>query len=460
MSESLESAPPPRPKHDPFAALRQISFVLYSLNRIGATIGMAMMQAILAWHVYDVSGSVLNLGFLGLVRFGPSLAMSMIGGAVADTYDRRMVMIASRSVPFAGAALLAVATTGGWVTVPLIFTLSAMMGIAMAFEGPARVALLPAIVKPETFENAVTVSNTMQKLAQTTGPALAGGIIALAGTGASYMAFCVVTLISIPPLLFLRYKHDSSGRKGVSIAAIKEGISFVARRQVLLGAMTLDMFAVIFGGAEALLPVYAADILHTGPAGYGILRTAMQVGAFAMSFVMVMRRPVRQTGRALIYTVIVYGIFTIVFGLARDYMLAIVVYALIGAADQVSVVMRQTTIQLSTPDALRGRVSSVNQVFVGASSQIGAMRAGFVAAVTGATFAVVSGGIGAIVVAALIAWRMPQLFNYEIPRYDPDHEPPAEAGGDGAPPGAAVGTGASGPGDGNPDAPAAPPGRR
>ena len=184
--------------------------------------------------------------------------------------------------------------------------------------------------------------------------------------------------------------------------------------------MALDMFAVIFGGAQALLPIYAVDILHAGSTGYGVLQSSMQVGAFGMSAVLVMRPPIHKTGRALIYTVVVYGLITVAFGFSHVYVLSVILYALIGAADQISVVMRQTTIQMATPDELRGRVSSVNQVFVGASSQIGGMRAGFVAAlvggVGGATFAVVSGGIGAVLVAALIAWRMPQLFSYEIPR--------------------------------------------
>jgi MFS family permease len=358
--------------------------------------------------------------------------MSLIGGAAADAYDRRVIMVLAKIVPFTCAVILATATLGGWVSIEIIFGLSVFMGIAMAFEGPARIALLPAIVKPETFENAVTVSNTTQKLAMVVGPTLAGGVIAAFGLATSYVTFCVLIVISLIPLLLLRYPAPSGERQRVTVAAIKEGVNFVMKRQVLLGAMALDMFAVIFGGAQALLPIYASDVLHVGAGGYGVLHSAMQVGAFSMAAVMVMRRPVEKTGRVLIYSVIVYGLLTVAFGFSTLYILSIVLYGLIGAADQVSVVMRQTTIQMSTPDELRGRVSSVNQVFVGASGQIGGMRAGFVAALLGPVFAVVSGGIGAVLVAVLIAWKMPQLFNFEIPRgggtvVTPSSEPAAPA---------------------------------
>jgi MFS family permease len=342
--------------------------------------------------------------------------MSLIGGAVADAYDRRLIMLLAKIVPTICAITLIFATLNGWVSIELILGLSVFMGLAMAFEGPARIALLPAIVKPETFENAVTVSNTMQKLAMVVGPAIAGGVVALAGSAAGYASFVVVMFVALVPLLMLRYQQPTGPRSRVNAEAIKEGVRFVWSRQVLLGAMALDMFAVIFGGAQALLPIYADDVLHVGASGYGLLNSAMQVGAFSMAAVMVMRKPVVRTGSVLLWSVVVYGLITVAFGFSDVFVLSMVLYALIGAADQVSVVMRQTTIQMSTPDELRGRVSSVNQVFVGASGQIGGMRAGFVAALFGPVFAVVSGGIGAVLVAAIIAWKMPDLLNFRIER--------------------------------------------
>jgi MFS family permease len=403
-------------KHDPFVALRQTGFQLYTLSRVTATLAQAMLQAVMAWQVYDITESELSLGLLGFVRFFPSLGMSLVGGAVADAYDRRIVMVIAKTVPIGCAVVLGMASIGGWIGLELILGTAVLLALAGSFENPARVALLPAVVRPESFENAVTVSNTFQKLAMVTGPTVGGIVLEVSGEATGYFAFCALTLVSIPPLLMLRYVNAPRERQPLSLASIKEGVNFVLKREVLLGVMALDMFAVIFGGAQALLPVYASDILHVGPAGYGVLSSAMQIGAFATALALVVRPPVTRTGRALVYTVIAYGLLTVLFGISREYMLSILLYALIGAADQVSVVMRQTTVQMATPDELRGRVSSVNQVFVGASNQIGGMRAGFVAAVTSAEFAVVSGGFGAALVAVLIAWKLRQLYDYEVPR--------------------------------------------
>jgi MFS family permease len=403
-------------RHDPLAALRQPNFLLYAVSRVFAGTGQSLLQAVMAWQVYDISHSSLNLGLLGLARFFPALGASMIGGLTADALDRRKVMLASGCVPLACAIILSLATFGHWISVDLIFGLVVLIGLGSAFEAPARTALLPGIVSRETFANAVTVNNIFQKLGSTSGPALAGLVIAVAGTGFAYLVFCFSIVGAFIPLVLLHYERVGSERQKFSLQAIKEGIRFVRDRQVLLGAMTLDMFAVIFGGAAALLPVYASDILKAGPTGYGILTASMQAGAFLMSFVLVWRPPVQRTGRALIYTVVFYGLATMAFGISREFVLSVFLYALIGAIDQVSVVMRQTTIQMATPDELRGRVSSVNQVFVQASSQIGAIESGFVAALTTATFSVVSGGAIAIAVAGAIRWRMPLLFEYVVNR--------------------------------------------
>jgi MFS family permease len=285
--------------------------------------------------------------------------------------------------------------------------------MASAFEGPARTAFLTGIVRAETFANAVTVNNIFQKLGSVVGPGLGGVIIAALGITAGYVTFCIALAIAALPLLILKYEWTPARGQRVSLKAMREGIAFVRRNQVLYGAMSLDMFAVIFGGATALLPIYAKDILQAGATGFGLLTSSMQIGAFGMSFLLVAFPPVRRTGRVLVLSVVAFGLLTIGFGLSRDLYLSLVLYGLIGAADQISVVMRQTTIQLATPDELRGRVSSVNQVFVQASGQVGAIEHSFVAALTTATFAVVSGGIGATLIAGLVGWRMPLLYRHE-----------------------------------------------
>jgi hypothetical protein len=271
------------------------------------------------------------------------------------------------------------------------------------------------------------VSSTLQSLGMVSG-LLVGGILADLDPAAAYVAYSVSLACAFVTMAALRYVQTDDGtRRSVSIAAVKEGLSFVWNRQVLLGAMSLDMFAVVFGGAaKGLLPIYAKDILEVGGFGYGLLFASMQIGALIMSVALVLRPPIYRTGRALVYSVVVFGALTMAFGLSRDIYLSIGLYMAIGAADQISVVMRNVIIQLATPDVLRGRVSSVNQVFIQASNQLGAMEAGFAAALTSATVAVVSGGAIAVGVAAIVAWKLRDLFDYVTPAHGHavSHGPP------------------------------------
>jgi MFS family permease len=399
-----------------------------------------MLQAILAWHVYEITENPLSLGFLGLARFFPSLGMSMVGGAVADAYNRRNIIMISQTVPLLCGIILAVSTFGGWVSPELMYGLVLLIGLAAAFEGPARVALLPAIVRPETFANAVTVASTLQTLGMVSGPVIGTAVIATVDIGTSYMVYSGLLVAAFVTLSFMRYTQSTGGpRRSVSVAAIKEGIQYVWQRQPLLGAMSLDMFAVVFGGAKGLLPIYAKDILNAGEFGYGLLFASLEIGAFLMSLVLVIRPPIHRTGRALVYSVVAFGLLTVAFGLSRNFYVSVALYMAIGAADQISVVMRNVIIQLATPDELRGRVSSVSQVFIQASNQLGAMESGFVAALTSATFAVVSGGVAAVGVASFVGARLRELFDYTTPAHAAGATPPPRpaiveeaAGGSGA----------------------------
>ena len=409
------------PKHDPFAALRQPGFLFYTISRVLSTVGQQLLWAVMAWQVYEISGSALNLGLLGLIRFVPALLLSLVGGAAADTYNRKIIVLMAQTVPLACGIVLAIATYNGWINLSVIYGLVLFLGLSSSFEGPARNAMLPSIVTPETFPNAVALSATLQSLGMMSGPAIGGGVIAAAGIDVAYAVFVGTSLFAFATLLLVKYRqvYGTTARKGMSLTAMREGVSYVRTHQVVIGSMTLDMCAVIFGGAQALLPIYANDILHVGSLGYGVLYASLDAGAFLMSIVMVMRRPIVRAGRALILAVAVYGLFTLLFGLSREFVLSVAFYALIGAADEVSVIMRNMTIQLATPDALRGRVSAVNSVFIGASNQVGAMESGFLAALTTATFAVASGGLIAIVVAGLVGWRMRELWDYRIPQGGP-----------------------------------------
>lgn len=405
---------PRRTRHDPLAAIRQPNFALYAASRFCSAAAMTLLQAAIAWQVYRISGSALQLGILGLLRFGPSFGMTLVGGAVADRYDRKAIVILSQVAPLACSVVLLVATQSGSAGLPLIYALVLLIALASAFENPARLSLIPAVVTKETFQNAITVNTTAQSLAFVTGPALAGVAIAATSVSGAYALNAILVSFSLVALLLMQPRPIDGPRRAVSIAAIKEGVSFVWHRQALLGCMTLDMFAVIFGGASALLPVYATNILKVGPRGYGVLAASLDGGALLTSIALVMTPQIQRTGRALIIAVGAFGVSTIAFGLSRSFPLSVAAYMLVGMADQVSVVMRHTTVQLATPDELRGRVNSVNQLFIGSSNQLGAVESGFVAALTSATFAVVSGGIGCLAVLAAVGAKLPELRSYRV----------------------------------------------
>jgi MFS family permease len=326
--------------------------------------------------------------------------------------------------PLACTALVLGAIAAGQVSVPLLYVVVVVTGLASSFENPARQALLPQIVPRALFTKAITMNSTLQSLAFVSGPAIAGGLIATSGVGSAYVVhgvLLVAGILSLAPL----HVPDGERRGRVTVEAIREGIAFVRHRPVLLGAMTLDMFAVVFGGAKALLPIYAVDILHAGPVGYGVLSGSLEAGALLMSVLLIARPTVHAAGRMLLLSVAAFGLATMLFGLSRSFPLSVALYMAVGMADQLSVVMRGTTIQLATPDALRGRVSAVNSVFISASNQLGSVESGIVAALTTATFAVVSGGAGCLLVVALIAWRIPELRSYRSDRpTDDDDQPP------------------------------------
>jgi MFS family permease len=395
------------------------NFYLFLVSRFVSGTALTLMRAAIAWHVYSLSRSAFHLGLIGLVQFVPVLTLTLVGGAAADSYDRRRIIQIAQVVAFMGGAQVLWATQQGHGDLWHLYATVLGISCAMAFESPARMALMPTLVEREVFARAVTVSSTNQALAFASGPAVAGLIIAAWGITAAYATFCGLLVVSIATMAVVTLREDALVvRRAISVAAIREGLQFVWRQPVVLGCMALDMFAVVFGSAQALLPVYANDILQVGPRGYGLLTAALDVGAFAMSIVLLLRPTVRRAGVVLLATVAAYGVATVAFGLSRSFPLSLALYMLVGMADQVSVVMRATAIQLSTPDELRGRVSAVSMLFIGASNQLGATRAGFVADGTSAPFAVVSGGLVCLLVVAWVALRVPALRGYEVPQRD------------------------------------------
>ncbi len=395
--------------------LRNRDFGFYVGVRVATMLGQSIQAAAVMWQVYDLSGSPVALAFVGIARFVPSLAISVLAGAIADTHDRRAVLALAQLSPLGTSAALWALTATGHASVPVIYACMAILGVTVSFEAPARQTLLPLVVPRESFQRAVAMATTVQQVASIFGPAGAGLAIAQSGVAPAYLMHVGLVLGGLVCIACIRIREADAVSGRLDLGMMKEGIHFIWSNRPVLGAMALDMFAVIFAGADALLPIYARDVLGVGAFGYGLLTSSKAVGALITAVGLSLSPPVRATGRTLMLMVTIYGAATIAFGLSTWFPLSLILYGLTAAADQVSVVMRQTIIQLDTPNALRGRVSAVNQVFVGASNQLGATESGLVAAwANSAVFAVVSGGVGCLATVALILVLIPSLWRHTL----------------------------------------------
>lgn len=383
-------------------------FKLYWLSRFFATFAVQIIAVAVGWQVYDLTRDPFDLGILGMVQFVPMLVLVLVTGAAADLYGHRRVMVWSVMVMVACAlAMLAFTWHGLSSPLPIFFTLT-VLAMARSFFGPASQALTVHLVPRYDFANAIAWNSSAWQIATIVGP-VAGGL--LYGIGATVAYGSAMLMIAIALILLLRIPDPPKPDivRKVTFASLFEGLHFIRREKLVLGAISLDLFAVLLGGAVALLPVYARDILQLGPWGLGLLRAAPGFGAIAMTFVLTLM-PVRDhAGKVLLVFVGLFGVFTIGFGVSTAPWLSILMLVLLGAADMISVVIRETLLQLWTPDAVRGRVNAVNMVFVGASNELGEFRAGLMAAWIGVVPAVVIGGIGAMGVAALWALLFPTL---------------------------------------------------
>ncbi len=402
-------------RHEALALLRERSFASFAAARLAASAAQAMFTLVIGWHITEISASpALHIGGLGLVRLVPALVLGLYAGAIADSFDRKRIVLLTQIVPLLCSIVLLATTISHTVTMTVIYAVVLIVGVASAFEGPARQALLPALVSRERFQRAITFNQIVGGVAGPTGALLGGVLISRFDVGGAYAGHVVLLALSALGIALLRPRPIEGTRRAVSFEAIREGLSFVWHRQTLLGPMTLDLFAVIFAGATALLPLYAREILHAGPAGLAILTAAAEIGTLVTALVLVLLPPVQRAGRALMLAIAVFGLGTIAFGLSRSFPLSVALYALVGAADQVGLVMRHTTVQMTTPDELRGRVSSVASLFSNSSNRIGDAESGFVAAATSATFAVVSGGMACVAIVGVVAATMPGLRNYRV----------------------------------------------
>ena len=391
-------------RHRPF----QFFFVTRSFSRFAAQISTVAI----GWQIYDLTGSALYLGLAGLTQFLPTAILVFVAGHVADRYDRRRVLQACQSVEGLTAVALALGNFLGILTVPWIFAALAVLGTATAFESPATAAILPAVAPPGRLQQATALSTAGNQMATIVGPALGGFVYAIS-PGVPYALLTVLWFIASVMTRAIHFERPAVPKGMPTLGALFGGVRFVRDNPTILGVISLDLFAVLFGGATALLPIYARDILQTGPWGLGLLRAGPAVGALAMTIVLAHLSINRRVGLRMFQAVIAFGVATIIFALSTHIWLSLLALAAMGAVDTVSVVIRFSLVQLSTPDDMRGRVGAVNYLFVNASNQLGEFESGVVAAWLGAVPAALLGGVATILIALTWMRLFPALRKVE-----------------------------------------------
>ena len=382
-------------------------------------VGWQMLQVALGWELYERTHSALALGLVGLVTAIPVVLLALPAGHLADRMDRKKIVVVAQAIFILMSVCLSFLS---YVQGPIVlmFAILLIRGTAQAYNNPARSALLPRLVPPEIFGNAVTWSSSGFQAAAVVGPALGGLVIAIQHRAtAAYVIDAILTAIYLAMLIAIRGGHVAQEnstsafalkpREKMTLKSLAAGMRFVMDTKVILAALTLDLFAVLFGGATALLPIFAKDILQVGPEGLGWLRAAPSVGALIVMMTIAHRPPMQRTGWNLILAVAGFGVATIIFGMSRSFMLSMAMLLILGGLDGISMIIRGTLVQLWTPDEMRGRVSAVNSVFIDMSNELGGFESGALAAAVGPVAAVVGGGIGTVIVVAGVAWAWPEL---------------------------------------------------
>ena len=405
-------------------SLRHRNFTLLWLGMMISIAGTQMQVWSLFWHIRTITDQPIALGGVGLARILPIIVFSLVGGTLADVFNRRRVLFVTQIVMALAALILAVLTFRGQVALWHIYVLTAVQAVAVAFDSPARQALVPNLVPARDLPNAFSLTSIGFQTGAILGPALSGLVIAYLGQPYTYLINAISYLAVILALLMMGpilQKADPVHRVTVSLPAIREGLQFIWNHPIILSTMVLDFFATFFSSANTLMPIFARDILHVGAIQYGWLSSAQSIGAVAAGLVVSQIDEIRRQGPVFLVSVVAFGLATIGFGFARSFPLAMLALIFIGASDSVSTIIRNTIRQLQTPDYIRGRMTSVNQIFFMGGPQLGEVEAGVVAQLFGATFAIVSGGVGCLLAVTWIARRWPQIVAF-------DGSEPVEAG--------------------------------
>lgn len=385
-------------------------FALYQFARLFTVMATEMQSVAVGWQVYEITKRPLDLGYVGLAQFLPTIVFFLAAGHAADRFNRRNIVTLCYAGLALSSALLLLLTLRGSHSVHAIYAVLVLVGVARSFNGAAGQSMVPQLVPEEHFPNAVAWAQTVFNAAVIIGPALGGLIYAVfSGPAAVYASSMLAGVVSVAAAVMIRLNPAKREHEPVTLSTVFAGFRFIWEKKLILGLISLDLFAVLLGGAVALLPVYAREILHIGPWGLGILRSAPAIGA-VVTAVLLAHRPLRRhAGRTMLWCVAGFGVFTIVFGISRSVVLSLIALLFLGASDMVSVIIRGTLVQLTTPDSMRGRVSAVNSLFIGTSNEFGQFESGVTAHWFGTVPAVVLGGVGTLVVIALWAWLFPEL---------------------------------------------------
>jgi MFS family permease len=399
-----------------YIAFTYPDFTVYELARFLIEIALEMQSVAVGWQVYEITKRPLDLGLVGLAQFLPGFLLFLVTGHVADRFDRRkLLMLCYGAFAVCAGLLWEIALRGAHgvhTHVYWIYAVLVLVGAANSLSGPVSRALLPQLVPEEHFPNAVAWNASIMQGGTILGPAIGGLIYAFFhGPSAVYLTAMLTSLVALLSTVRIKPQIMNWKREAVSLSTVLAGFRYIWRQKLILGSISLDMFAVLLGGAVALLPIYAREILKTGPWGLGLLRSAPGVGAAVMAIVLAHRPLRRRAGMTMLWCVAGFGVCTILFGISRSIVLSLIALLLIGATDMVSVVVRGTLIQLGTPDEMRGRVNAVDMLFIGVSNELGQFESGLTAHWFGTVPAVVLGGVGTLIVIAIWAWRFPELRN-------------------------------------------------
>jgi MFS family permease len=408
----MTTSPNEPASHSPYAVFGLPSYRRYFTGNILGIIAHQMLTLAVGWEIYERTGSKLKLGYIGLAQYLPILLFTLPAGQVADRFNRKKIMFLTLTLTAVAAiVMLWVSATNGSINV--IYACLFLNGLARAFQAPARAAFVTQIVPREIFPNAVAWGSNSFEIATITGPALGGAMIAFFGKPTwVYLVTAVCSFTYLILLVGIRVGTPQDHREPIRLAGLIAGLKFVWHSKVMVASLTLDLFAVLLGGAVTLLPIYAKDILQVGPTGLGWMRAAPSVGAVLMALFIAHRPPMQKAGRTLLWSVVGFGVATVFFGLSRSFWLSMLMLMLIGAFDSISVIIRHTLVQMLTPDEMRGRVSAINSLFIGTSNELGGYESGLVAEYFGTVFSVVSGGLGTLVVVLIVGTVWPQLRKY------------------------------------------------